>query len=45
MKKDAWHEIGEKLDFTAKKVESKMKSLLAAYRIEKKEITIDKRKW
>ena len=37
-KKDVWHDIGVNLESTAEDVENKMKSMLAAYRREKKKV-------
>lgn len=37
-KKDAWHNIGINMESTAEEVEKKIKSLLAAYRREKKKV-------
>ena len=38
-KKDAWHDIGRNLEINAADAEQKMKSILAAYRREKKKVT------
>lgn len=38
-KKDTWHDIGRNLEISAAEAEQKMKSILAAYRREKKKVT------